>query len=376
MAERNTPPRPGSRFSGRRTNLGLLALLTSAFATGLTAQAIGTPAWGNVVVILHGVMGLSVLLLAPWKTRVAQRGLARRNAKRFLSLVLAGLATIVLVTGILHSTGTVSHIGPFTVLWVHVATALALIPLIGWHYLARKTSPRPTDLTRRNLLRLGGLTSLAGVLWFGVDRSIALTQAPGSNRRFSGSHERSSFVPDGIPVTSWLDDRTPSLEAASWRLTIEEGSSHRQLSIADLMSMATDEVEADLDCTSGWYTRQVWTGVRLDRLIDPGPARSIGVWSATGYARRFPVEDLERLWLVDRGGRGPAFAGSWIPGPAHRSRPPRLLVGQMGGPDRDLADPVVGATPLPRHLRSGGSQWRRWDLNPRLPACKAGALPG
>lgn len=313
MAETNTTPRQPSRFSGRRTNLALLALLTSAFATGLTAQAIGTPTWGNAVVVLHGVVGLSVLLISPWKTRVAQRGLARRNRKRYLSLVLAGLATIVLVSGILHSTGTVSYIGPFTVLWVHVATALLLIPLIAWHYVARKTTPRTTDLSKRNLIRLGGLTSLAGLLWFGVDRSIALTQLPGSNRRFSGSHERSSFEPEGIPVTSWLDDRTPAIEPASWTLSIEEGANRKRVTLDELTSMATDEIEAELDCTSGWYTRQVWNGVRLDKVIAPDTARSIVVWSATGYARRFPVEDLERLWLVTGVGGAPLSAGHGFP---------------------------------------------------------------
>ena len=317
MTEINTPRKPGSRFSGRRTNLALLTLLLGAFATGLIGQAIGTQGPGNLIVALHGVVGLSVLLLAPWKTRVAQRGLARRNAKRILSLVLAGLATIVVVTGITHTTGTVSHIGPFTVLWVHVATALLLLPLIAWHYVARKTSPRATDLTRRNLLRLGGLTSLAGVLWLGVDRSIALTQLPGSSRRFSGSHERSSFVPAGIPVTSWLDDRTPTLDSSSWRLTIEQGSDSRQMTLAELTALVSEDVEADLDCTSGWYTRQIWNGIRLDKMMDPklidGDARSIGVWSATGYARRFPIDDLERLWLVTGVGGNPLAAGNGFP---------------------------------------------------------------
>ena len=287
--------------------------MIGAFTTGLIGQAVGTPAWGSLVVAAHGIVGRSVLLLAPWKTKVAQRGLARRNSKRFLSLVLAGLATTVLATGIVHSTGNVSHIGPFTVLWVHVATALLLIPLITWHYLARKTSPRQTDLSRRNLMRLGGLTSLAGLLWFGTDRSMALAQLPGSQRRFSGSHERSSFVPDGIPVTSWLDDRTTTIDAASWILAIEEASGQRQVNLAELTSIATDEVEAELDCTSGWYTRQIWTGVRLDKLLNPSGARSIGVWSATGYARRFPVEDLQRLWLVTGVGGEPLSAGHGFP---------------------------------------------------------------
>ena len=318
MTQANTFPRPGSRFRGRRTNLALLLVLTGAFITGLTAQAVGTSAWGNTIVILHGVVGLSILILAPWKTRVAQRGITRRNPGRPLSLVLAGLAITVLITGVLHSTGTVGHIGPFTVLWVHVASALLLIPFVAWHYLARKTPPRMVDLSRRNLLRLGGLTSAAGILWFGLDRSIALAQLPGSRRRFSGSHERSSFIPDAVPVTSWLDDRTPVLAASTWQLAIHGRSEEQAITLRDLESFENEEIIAELDCTSGWYTRQVWTGVRLDRLmklplIDGDEVRSIGVWSATGYARRFPVEDLERLWLVTGMGGAPLSAGHGYP---------------------------------------------------------------
>ena len=97
--------RPGPRAQGRRTNLALLVLLISAFATGLTTQALGTPLVGGWMAIVHGVVGLSVVLLAPWKTRVAQRGIARQNRKRALSLLMALLAVILLATGILHSIG-------------------------------------------------------------------------------------------------------------------------------------------------------------------------------------------------------------------------------------------------------------------------------
>ena len=38
--------------------------------------------------------------------------------------------------------------------------------------------------------------------------------------------------------------------------------------------------------------------MRLDRLIEPGTARSLVAWSATGYARRFPLSDLGSMWLV------------------------------------------------------------------------------
>ena len=84
------------------------------------------------------------------------------------------------------------------------------------------------------------------------------------------------------------------------------------MTLSDLNDLAT-EVTADLDCTSGWYSRQVWSGVRLDRLIEPGDAASIAVWSSTGYARRFPVEDLERLWVVTGMGGAPLSTGHGFP---------------------------------------------------------------
>jgi DMSO/TMAO reductase YedYZ molybdopterin-dependent catalytic subunit len=54
-----------------------------------------------------------------------------------------------------------------------------------------------------------------------------------------------------------------------------------------------------LDCTGGWYAEQEWEGIRLDRLLGPvGTARSVLVRSVTGYSRRFPVSDVDRLWLA------------------------------------------------------------------------------
>ena len=292
-------------------------MLTGAFLTGLSAQAIGRPGWGGALIVVHGAIGLSLLVIAPWKTRVAQKGLARRNPKRVLSLVLAGLAVVVLVTGIAHTVGYPRHLGPFTVLWVHVATALALLPLLAWHFLARNTVPRQTDLSRRNLLRLGGLASAGGLLWLGFDRSINLAELRGSSRRFSGSHERSSFEPQGIPVTSWLDDTTPAIDAATWRLAIGQASGRKLITLDDLNRLAAEEVTADLDCTSGWYTRQLWKGVRLEHIIDAATLderdRSIAVWSETGYARRFPLGDLDRLWLVTEVGGAALSAGHGFP---------------------------------------------------------------
>ncbi|CAN5863239.1 MAG: molybdopterin-dependent oxidoreductase [Acidimicrobiia bacterium] len=299
-------------FSGRRTNLALLTVLGGAFISGLVVQALGTAATRWLLVV-HGAIGISVMVLSPWKTRVADRGLGRRNRGRYFSLLLALMAVTVIVTGLLHTTGTVSSIGGFTVLWVHVATALALIPLLVWHFLARKTYPRRVDLARRNLLSLGGV-SLAGLaMWFGADRLIRITDLAGKDRRFTGSHETSSFEPAGVPVTSWLDDRVPTTGDAAWRVDIDDAAGARSLTLSELQSLPFQDITADLDCTSGWWSRQVWEGVRLTELIDRGEARSIVAWSATGYARRYSVSQLDQLWLVTTVGGEPLSPGHGFP---------------------------------------------------------------
>jgi DMSO/TMAO reductase YedYZ molybdopterin-dependent catalytic subunit len=110
-------------------------------------------------------------------------------------------------------------------------------------------------------------------------------------------------------VTQWLDDRVQHIDPDDWALDID-GAVH---DLAGLREMVTDELTAILYCTSGWYSVQFHRGVRLDRLVDPTGWRSIEVRSVTGYARRFPVRDLDRLWLcLDMGGE-PISAGHGFP---------------------------------------------------------------
>jgi DMSO/TMAO reductase YedYZ molybdopterin-dependent catalytic subunit len=122
-------------------------------------------------------------------------------------------------------------------------------------------------------------------------------------------HERGSHDPVGLPTTSWLDDRVPTIASDQWSAVV----AGQDVSLADLESMPQDTFPAILDCTGGWYSEQEWTGVRLDRLIDPAGNRSFVAWSATGYARRFPIADLESTWLVTRLGGEPLSPGHGFP---------------------------------------------------------------
>ena len=65
-------------MAGRRTNLALLLLVPAAAVTGVLTFVVGS---GPVtaVVVTHGLVGLAVLVLAPWKSAIMRRGLRRRR---------------------------------------------------------------------------------------------------------------------------------------------------------------------------------------------------------------------------------------------------------------------------------------------------------
>lgn len=277
--------------------MALLVALVLAFATGLGAVANGS-AGGRWVVIAHGVVAMAVVLLVPWKGRVVRNGLRRARASRWLSVLLAVLAVVALLAGIGYSTGLVRTVAGELGLWVHIAAALALLPLVVWHVLARRSRPRRADLSRRTLLRAGLFTSAAAGLYVAQTTLVTATGLPGAGRRFTGSYETGSFDADAMPSYSWLDDTTPSVDPNRWRLAVADGDTTRELTLDDLSTHDT-RVRATLDCTSGWYAEQDWSGVPVRALLPrTGEARSLYVHSLTGYWVRFPVRDLDHLLLA------------------------------------------------------------------------------
>jgi DMSO/TMAO reductase YedYZ molybdopterin-dependent catalytic subunit len=287
-------------------------VLLFAFGTGVATVAIGSPD-GTWVAIGHGICGMAVVLLIPWKSRVVRGGLRRARLSRWLSLLLAALTLVTLIAGLGYATGLVRSIAGRPGLWVHIAVAVTLVPLVVWHVRARRIRPRRTDLSRRALLRAGVLAA-AGVGLYATDGAVvSLLGLPGARRRFSGSYETASFRPEAMPSTSWLLDAVPSVDADRWRLTIEDGQRRRELTLAQLTKFDT-RMRATLDCTSGWYSQQDWTGVPLGRLLHHGPgAQSVYVHSVTGYWVRFPIHDLDRLLLATRVGGAPLSADHGFP---------------------------------------------------------------
>ncbi|HEY4606185.1 MAG TPA: molybdopterin-dependent oxidoreductase [Acidimicrobiia bacterium] len=293
---------------GRRTNLALALLLSLAVVSGLASQAIGVD-WALDLTVVHGVIALAIVGLAPWKTRIVRRGLGRRRQGRVLSLTLLALVLVTLLSGLAHSHGVLQTIGPLTVMQVHVGAGVSALGLVVDHYRRHPVKPRLVDLDRRVFLRGATLTAAASFLWLGWEGALQAVTAPGKDRRFSGAHARASHDPSGLPTTSWLNDTIPRIEPGAWSLDV----AGRSLTLGDLENMPQDTLSAVLDCTGGWFSEQEWTGVRLDRLLEAAGWRSFVVWSETGYSRRFPVRDLSSTWLVTKVGGEPLSAGHGFP---------------------------------------------------------------
>ncbi|MCI0633830.1 MAG: molybdopterin-dependent oxidoreductase [Actinobacteria bacterium] len=303
----------GARLrAGRGTNLAILALLSGALVTGTLATAIGG-GWSRWAVIAHGVIGLTLVAIAPWKSVISRRGIRRRGPRAAPSLVLAFLIVFALAAGIAHAAG-VGEVWflPVRALWLHVAAALCAIPLAIWHVTARRTFPRRTDLSRRSLVRGGAALAVGSAAYVAYEGAVGVLGLSGDRRRYTGSHEAGSFDPSEMPTTIWLDDSRPSIDAAKHMVTVATSADRRDWSVSELAGFGHD-LRATLDCTSGWYATQDWTGVLLDQLLGEVDGRSVMVRSVTGYSRRFPLGDAPNILLATHYGGVPLEAGHGAP---------------------------------------------------------------
>ena len=279
----------GLRRAGRRTNVVLLVVLVGAVATGVLAFAAGTPIPARLATVVHGLFGLAVVLLVPWKTVIIRRAPTLRVA----SLALVVLMAVCIASGVVEVFGGYGVIWRLSPMQVHVGSAAVAAPLFAWHVLRhRRQRLRRLDLSRRTLLRTGALAASVAATYTALEGLGRLAGSSSASRIATGSH----YVrPDAVPATIWLFDQVPAL-----------GVGHRvhvagtELAVADLTSRSTT-LKARLDCTSGWYTDAEWTAVSLADLLSPeqlAAAASIEVVSVTGYRRRFPADEARSLWLA------------------------------------------------------------------------------
>ena len=295
-------------MNARAVNVAILLLLAVELASGVGSFLIGEPD-GRWLFWLHRAGGLALVVLLLWKAGVAASSYRRRGATvgTGLSTVFGLLFLGSLATGLLWATVglpwvPVPVLGSWTVLSLHVALSLVLIPPFLVHLGLRWPRPGRADLLgRRAVLRMLGLLAVGFVFWRTQEALVALVGLSG--RRFTGSREEASFAGNLHPTTNWLSDPFPQADPDRWRLRIR-GEVEREtvLSYEEILALGGAVRQATLDCTGGWYTVQSWSGVPVDVLLERAGlkdgARSLLFRSATGYARRFPLEEASGLLLA------------------------------------------------------------------------------
>ena len=297
----------------RRTNLALLLLLAGALATGWLAFGVEGAPQSRAVSVVHGVLGLGILVLSPWKTVIVRRGLRRRRGHA-LAVAFAVVVAVSLLAGVVHAALGPLEVAGVSALDVHVASAVAAVPLALFHVVHRRQRPRATDLSRRTALRAIAVGGTAALAYGAVESITSVAGLPGARRRATGSYEVGSGVPSAMPVTQWFTDDVPRIDLATYALLVSRPDEPTlRLSYADLLATVGSNQSAVLDCTGGWWAKQAWRGVRLDTLLGTPDHGSIAVRSVTGYTRRFPPEDAAVLLLATHLGGLPLSPGHGAP---------------------------------------------------------------
>ena len=311
-------------MNARAVNVAILVLLAFELATGLGSFLAGDPD-GRWLFWSHRAGGLALLVLLIWKAGIAARSYRRRGVTVGTGLSAVGGLLLLgsLATGLLWATVRlpwvpVPVLGSWTVLSLHVALSLLLVPLFAAHLGLRWPRPSRADLIgRRAVLRTLGLLAVGFVFWRVQEILSALVGTPQA-RRFTGSREEASFAGNVYPVTNWLSDPIPRIDPVRWRLRIRgEVERETTLTYQDILVLGGAIRQATLDCTGGWYTVQRWSGVPVAALLERAGvkdgAHSLVFRSATGYARRFSREEADSLLLATHVGDEELSAGHGFP---------------------------------------------------------------
>lgn len=301
----------------RLTNDLLIGLVLAQVLTGLLGWAIDVEV-ARPLYDLHRALGIAVILLLGWKQAIALRSLRKRGT-RDGSIVWGATAAIALLVTLAIGLAWTLNLMSWDLLWgysplnVHVILGIGLLPFVGWHMLLRRPANQVSApvASRRAIVRVGGLGLATVVGWQAIERLAPAVRLP------TGSKAAGSFNANAFPSQIWLFDQVPYLTASDWRLNVAD----RHLSLAELTALHPRvDVQAVLDCTSGWWSEQIWSGVLLRDVLQSlsVQASAIAVVSATGHRIVLDQDDLRSALLA-------THVGGQILAPAH-GYPVRLVV--------------------------------------------------
>ena len=301
-------------------NIVLLLLIILQFVTGFFGFTNGRPD-NRWLLWLHGIGAYAITWILLWKSsivlQVYQRGTGL-NWRRIAFAVMLMLLFATLLFGLLWTFNGPQYLFGFSLVTLHIFLAVPLLLIMAWHaWHLRWIFRVPQAVGRRTFLRALG-AGLAGLgLWWTSGRLKAWQTLPGSRRRFTGSYETGSFT-GNFPKVSWIADRPSPINPDAWQLTIS-GAVEQSLTLSyqELLEMVETELSADtsvtavLDCTGGWYSEQVWSGVPVGRLLDlvrpTEEALSVTFEAISGYKRRFNLREAREYVLAT------AVAGQLLP---------------------------------------------------------------
>ena len=270
---------------------------------------------------LHRVSGYGVVVLLLWKGRNILAPVLRRFG-RWSGQDLAAMLMLALLLASLGLGVAWAHAGRFSLLgfsgvtW-HINVGLAVVPLLGWHLLRYRRLLRPRFWAeRRAVLRMVGLAAAGILVWQATARVERVAAWAGASRRFTGSYPVGDFSGNAFPTTSWLNDDPRPILRDTWRLEVS-GAVERGLSLRLDDLIADASLTATLDCTGGWHSTQRWRGVPLGAVLDMASpterAASVSVVSATGYYRRFSLNEAREMLLASHVGGEPLSHGHGAP---------------------------------------------------------------
>ncbi|MBI4220665.1 MAG: molybdopterin-dependent oxidoreductase [Chloroflexi bacterium] len=314
-------------------NTILLFLLVFELATGLLGLVAGSPDRGFLL-RFHLVGALGILTVLSWKTLIVMRSLGRRRyaGSRIASVVLAMLLLASIGFGIAWTWTGFFTVAGITGMSLHIYAGVAAAPILAWHAVKYTHIFRyGYAADRRSALRLAGAVAVGAAAWWVSETVMQRFGLAGASRRFTGSYERGSHSGNAFPTTSWINDSPRPIDRDSWRLHIDgHVKAPIELTYAQLTGDARhglrhQAVTATLDCTGGWYSTQVWSGIPVSQLLDLAvparTARSVTFTSVTGYHRRASLDEIAHYLLATQVG-GEEIA-HWHGAPARLVAPGR-----------------------------------------------------
>ncbi|PSP73561.1 sulfite oxidase [Halobacteriales archaeon QS_3_64_16] len=308
----------------RFVDWSIFLLLAIELASGLVSLTTGQPG-GQVVFVLHSVVGLALCVLVFEKLRRVRKRVSRPDAwdrATPVSVLLAVVTLGALGSGIAWVLGGSLALGPWGLLNLHIGLGLLLVLVVVVHLYHRWRPPQRSDFEeRRTVLSYLLLIGVGALIWRFQTALNDLLNTAGAEHRFTGSREEGTDAGNEFPVTSWVADDPDPIAIEDWELTVT-GEVGRTL-LFDYDEIAAEGIgggevgdrrnesegssddgrlRATLDCTSGWYSVHDWRGVRVGDLLEATGTAESAQWisfrSVTGYRWSLPIEEAREALLA------------------------------------------------------------------------------